>query len=220
MKTKLLFFNFNSCQIFINGVFLLFGLLFLDGLNLYLMIIVTSLGIGLNSYVLWWSYNYKIYDSKILFQCKPTQSLLPFIGISLLRSILHLFYYFGVGCIAVLIMYLEPFKHIGSTLAVLICVVWYIGRVLSTVVDVFQNQQDYFIKQFNLNIDDTVFCSYSIQMTGFISGGFTYMGGEELIYNNKIYRKDDVIIYLKVAGISLSDLNSGHVVLMDMYCYT
>lgn len=237
MKNKLLLSNFNSCQIFVNTLFLLGSLYFLDGFQLYSMILVASLGLGLNAYVLWWSYKHKIYDADLLFKCNPSQSFVGFMGMCLLSSLRPIFYYFVVSSIAAVFIYLKSLNQSDyEQHAWLFILLWavtifasivlvlgggflYMAKTLSATDAMFPTEKAQFIKQFHLNVDDTVFCSSGISITGFVSAGLLYVKDQGLIYNNKIYKPDDVFSYLNAANITFGELDVGHLEVMSMYSY-
>lgn len=230
MKNKLLLSNLNSCQIFVNALFLLGSLYFLDGFQLYSMILVASLGLGLNAYVLWWSYKHNIYDADLLFKCNPSESFIGFMVMSLLSSLRPIFYYFVVSSIAAIIIYLKSLSQSDYeqytwlfVFAVIVLVLGggflYIVNTLSATDSIFLTEKAQFIKQFHLNVDDTVFCSSGISITGFVSAGLLYVKDQGLIYNNKIYKPDDVFSYLNAANITFGELDVGHLEVMSMYNY-
>lgn len=237
MKNKLLLSNFNSCQIFVNSLFLSGSLYFLDGFQLYSMIFVTSLGLGLNAYVLWWSYKHKIYDADLLFKCNPSQSFICFMGIFLLSSLRPVFYYFVVSSIAAIFIYLKTLTQSDyEQHALLFILLWiviiftfivlvlgggllYSVKTLSATDAMFPTEKAILIDQFKLNIDDTIFCSSGSEITGFISSNFLYVKDQGLIYNSIIYKKDDVISYLNAANIKFSELDCEHIKVMSMYSY-
>lgn len=238
MKNKLMLSNFNTCQIFVNAIFLLGGFYFLESAyQLYSMILVTSLGLGLNAYVLGWSYKNKIYDADLLFKCNPSQSFIGFMGMSLISSLRPIFYYFVVSSISILFIYLNSLtKTDYEQHAVFFVLLWiliifafivlilgggllYLAKTLATTDAMFPTEKAKLVQQFKLNVDDTVFCSSGNEITGFISSGLLYVKDQGLIYNNTTYKPDDVISYLNAANIKLSELDSEHIKVMSMYCY-
>lgn len=236
MKNKLIISNFNSCQIFVNILFLLGGIYYLDGVNLYSMVIVSLLGLSLNVYVLWWSYKNKIYDADLLLRCTPTQSFVGFFGMSLLTSIRPFFNYCVLASVVTVLIYLNSLTStdydlhpwfygfmwvvsiVSSMLTFFGCGL-YIISILSATDNMFPIEKEKFIQQFKLNMNETIFCSSGREITGFLSAGLLYVKDHGLIYDNVTYTPDDVISYLNAANINLSELDSNHVKVMSMYCY-
>jgi len=237
MNNKLLLSNFTTIQILVNTLFLLGGFYYLEGSKLYSMILLTSLVIGLNTYVLWWSYNNKIYDADLLYKCTPSDSLITSIVFSLLISIKTFIYYFVLSSSSAVLIYFisnaseaydkAPFGFIFIFLVCFLISAIFIGcgltleiiKMLSATDSTFKLETSKFVKQFKLNRDDTVFCSSGSDITGFISAEFLYVKDQGLIYNGIVYKKDDVISYLNAANIKLSELDCEHIKVMSMYSY-
>lgn len=237
MKNKLLLSNFTSIQILVNILFLLGGFYYLEGSKLYSMILLTSLVIGLNTYVLWWSYNNKIYDADLLYKGTPSDALITSIVFSFLIVIKTFIYYSVLSSSSAVLIYFisnaseaydkAPYGFIFIFLVCFLISAIFIGcglsleiiKMLSATDSTFKLEISKFVKQFKLNLDDTVFCSSGSDITGFISAGFLYVKDQGLIYDKVLYKADDVISYLNSANISLAELDTGHLNVMSMYCY-
>jgi hypothetical protein len=216
---------------------LLGGFYYLEGSKLYSMIILTFLGISLNTYVLCWSYKNKIYDADLIYICSPLNSLITSIWFFLIISLKTFIYYFVLSSIfAVLIYFISnasefyanaPFGFslvfggciLISAILIVCGLILEIIKMLTATDPTFKFKISKFVQQFNLNLDDTVFCSSGSDITGFISAGFFYLKDQGLIYDKVLYKSDDVISYLNSANIPLSELDTGHLKVMSMYCY-
>lgn len=237
MKNKMLLLNFTTIQILVNILFLISGFYYLEGVNLSSMILLTSLGIGFNTYVLWWSYNNKIYDADLLYKGRLSNSLITSIVFSLLISIKIFIYYFVLSTISAVLIYLisnasesydnAPYGFIFIFLVCFLISAIFIGcgltleiiKMLSATDSTFKFKTSKFVQQFKLNLNDTVFCSSGSDITGFISAGFLYLKDQGFIYDKVLYKADDVISYLNSANIALSELDEEHIKVMSMYCY-
>ena len=237
MKNKLLLSNCTSIQILVNILFLLGGFYYLEGYNLYSMVILTFLGISLNTYIFFWSYNNKIYDADLLYISSPLNSLITSIWFSLIISLKTFIYYFVLSSILAVLIYLisnaseaydkAPFGFslvfggciLISAILIVCGLILEVIKMLTATDPTFKFKTSKFVQQFNLNLDDTVFCSSGSDITGFISAGLLYLKDQGLIYDKVLYKSDDVISYLNSANISLAELDTGHLKVMSMYCY-
>lgn len=237
MKNKILLTNFTTIQMLVNVLFLLGGLYYLEGSNLSSMILLTSLGIVFNTYVLWWSYNNKIYDADLLYKYTSSNSLITSILFFLIFSLKTFIFYFVLSSISAVLIYFSsnaseaydnaPFGFslvfggciLISAILIVCGLILEIIKMLSATDPTFKFKKSKFVEQFKLNLNDTVFCSSGSNITGFISAGFLYVKDQGFIHNNVLYKTDDVISYLNIANINLSELDQEHIKVLSMYAY-
>lgn len=79
VRNKLLFLNFNFCQIIVNILLMILGILNVSDSALYCLFFVVLFNISLNLYVLNWSFKNKIYEADLLFDYKNTRTVGTFL---------------------------------------------------------------------------------------------------------------------------------------------
>lgn len=236
-NNKLLFTNINTCHIFLHTVFLISGFLWLDGSNLYSMIFISCLGLALHFYLLRWSFKNKIYEADMLFESSSSRLYLKFLGVSLLLSIRPLFYYFVLAGFIIVFIYLNsltdadyeqhPWFYILIWVVIIACSIAMIGvggllyifTTLTSKEHLKITDRNQFIELFNLDVNLTTFCSTANELVGFISDGFVFFKDKGLMYNGELYNQEQVIHYLKIADIKLTELDDDHIKIITMYNY-
>lgn len=235
-KNKLLFLNFNFCQIVVNTLFMMWGILNVSDGTLYCLFFVTLINILLNFYVLHWSFKHKIYEAELLFDHPNARTVVVFLFFGFFFLVKIVFHYIIVLLLFNIYKYLTEMtftefnEHFWTYMACWVMLVisffllivggglLHITRILSSVDKLYPTEKANLISQFKLDANDTNFCTSGHDVTGFISSGIccTEKG---VVYKDILLNKEDVINYLKTADIPFSALDDNHVKVLTMYNY-
>jgi len=236
VRNKLLFLNFNFCQIIVNILLMIWGILNVIDSALYCLFFVVLFNISLNLYVLNWSFKNKIYEADLLFDYKNTRTVGTFLFFGFLFLVKIVFHYIVVLTIFNLYKYLTEMtstefnEHVfiySACWAILVIsfLLLIVGgglmhatRILSSVDKLYPTEKAKLISQFKLDINDTNFCTSGHDVTGFISSGIC-CSEKGVMYKDMLLKKEDVINYLKAAEIPFSELDDNHVKVLTMYNY-
>jgi len=235
-KNKLMFINLNAYQIYTNLLVMAISFIFLSGWYLVITIVVSIVTLFPSIYMLRWSFKNKTYYTESLFQREISTAIrksLPYILGCLLKSLLYLVPYLVIYITAVFFIDIDPLKYeekknffdvmrISTYVSCGILIFFYFFYSyyeLSTFnTDMYERVIAQLVSDFNLNLNESVFFIADYGVAGFISSHFTKIE-EYIYYKDIIMNERSIRRYLKYTGLSLAELDSDHLKLIEMYNY-